>query len=667
MLKLLRIIQKNFQLLLRSKMSALIIFIGPLLLVCLLGLAFSNSSAFLLTASIYSENYTDLAQSTIEKMEGQNFKIIQQDSLDECITSVKMGESQSCIVFPADMTITPGKTNELTFYMDYTQINLVWIILEAMTTKIDEKTEELSTELVTDLLERMIIVEEKITETKSKLKIINEHENKIKELVLEAKEDVSQLDISVDFNAIDFSDANQNADDVLDQAMMMKKKAAGDIKNALNKANSALIKLTALEAAIDDNETQEDIGFAIDKIEDIQLHLNQTEEYMNLKYAEIESELSNVTSVFSTVKTKLDQTKAKIKQVGLKRDEIMPILDNTTAEIDTVIKEVYDADALLTTALEKLQAIEIKEAGQIVSPITSKLEPLTTQKSHFHSLFPTLVVIVVMITGILLSSTIMMVEKKSRSFFRNAISPTNYFTFNLANYVSTIIILIMQLALFLSVAMFYFHVGIIDNIGSVLLIIFLAMTMFITLGILIGFLFKTEETVTLASITIASGMMLFSNAIIPLESMPEAIKQIAMYNPFVIIELALKKAIMFGFNFQQLLPHLKMVGLYTFSTVMILVILHTALKKLALMHFHWFHFGEKKGKVKVTSNTEKPLMIKDEPKKTEEIKTTTETKIVNEKQEQLPSLSGETLHQEVDKALTDDELNDTDVEIMSKF
>ncbi|MBT3731146.1 hypothetical protein HN840_04115, partial [archaeon] len=62
-IKLFYILSKNMRLLVRSKLSALIFFFGPLLLVFLVALAFNTSTLYDLNVATYSESYSELADS----------------------------------------------------------------------------------------------------------------------------------------------------------------------------------------------------------------------------------------------------------------------------------------------------------------------------------------------------------------------------------------------------------------------------------------------------------------------------------------------------------------------------------------------------------------------------------------------------------------------------
>ena len=67
--KLFTLIKKNFKLLIRSKSSALVILVGPLLIMMLTGLAFNNTNIYNINIGIFSEGYTNLTDSFIEKLQ----------------------------------------------------------------------------------------------------------------------------------------------------------------------------------------------------------------------------------------------------------------------------------------------------------------------------------------------------------------------------------------------------------------------------------------------------------------------------------------------------------------------------------------------------------------------------------------------------------------------
>jgi hypothetical protein len=103
--KLLKVIQKNFKLIIRSRTSALIIIFGPLLITLLVGMAFNNAALYSINIGIYSPTYNDFVQSFIDRIEEAQFKIEQLESKDICIESIRQGTSNICMIFPEDFEV----------------------------------------------------------------------------------------------------------------------------------------------------------------------------------------------------------------------------------------------------------------------------------------------------------------------------------------------------------------------------------------------------------------------------------------------------------------------------------------------------------------------------------------------------------------------------------
>ena len=97
MTKFLRIIQKNFILWWRSKISVLALLFGPLFLIILIGSAFNNAESYTITAGVYSEDYTSLTNKIIDEI-SKEFEVIKFESNVSCINNLKQGEIHICIL-----------------------------------------------------------------------------------------------------------------------------------------------------------------------------------------------------------------------------------------------------------------------------------------------------------------------------------------------------------------------------------------------------------------------------------------------------------------------------------------------------------------------------------------------------------------------------------------
>ncbi|MBI2110749.1 ABC transporter permease, partial [Candidatus Woesearchaeota archaeon] len=275
------IIQKNIKLITRSKASALIILLGPLLLILLIGMAFSGSTLYNINVGVYSPSYSELTNSIITALEDNQFFVTKLDSEEQCIQDTKYGKYHICAVFPPDMAIEKAAegntTNAITFHVDYSRINLVYAILDTIAKKVAVKSSELSGELVQVLLDTL---------ENSRINLIDK-KGSITELSASNKETKSGADaildelnsLSIDFNVTDIQDRltelenRTNDSAVLNvisdleeeiEAIDDEISASVNAKNTISEKGIAIKdamtndarKLTALKAALEDNIKQ---------------------------------------------------------------------------------------------------------------------------------------------------------------------------------------------------------------------------------------------------------------------------------------------------------------------------------------------------------------------------------------------------------------------------
>lgn len=211
-----------------------------------------------------------------------------------------------------------------------------------------------------------------------------------------------------------------------------------------------------------------------------------------------------------------------------------------------------DADKLrvistnLNSLIEKLSIISASNAENIVSPIKTEINSISKDSSNWKYLYPTLVALILLLSGVVLSSSIVLTEKKERARFRNFMTPTSDLSFVLGAYLTGLIILGIQLVVLFVCTAAFTDLAIFASFGKIALVLFLASSVFLFIGMFIGYIFKSDETTILASISIAALLIFFSNAIIPVESIRGALKFLAMYNPFYIVDTLLKKIILFN-------------------------------------------------------------------------------------------------------------------------
>ena len=127
-------IKKDFKLILRSKSSSLIVVLGPLLLILLVGAAFNTSNLSGIIVGAYSGSYSALTDSILDEIKEKQFNVVKYDSSDNCVNDLKNGQIHVCAVFPADLKV--GAADKIKFYVDSSRINLVYTIIDSVSTGI---------------------------------------------------------------------------------------------------------------------------------------------------------------------------------------------------------------------------------------------------------------------------------------------------------------------------------------------------------------------------------------------------------------------------------------------------------------------------------------------------------------------------------------------------
>jgi len=457
MYKLIEIIKKNLRLLIRSKSSALIVLLGPLLLILLISMAFNTTSLYDLKIGTYSGDYSELSESIIDKLNQDEFNIIRMNSKEDCINSIKSNDLHVCAIFPDGLNV--NSEGSIEFYVDKSRMNLVYIIINSISTRVSTKSSELSTALTTTLLNSINSADTKINQISG---IVTQLSVNLKEI----KEDVDSVQGSL-----------------------------SDLNNQTN--------VTSLSDKADELNLTGDAGVLISN-------------YKNL----VDSLMGNLTNTSS--------------------------LNLASDKLELQLTNVKDVEKDLSKISNEFNSIEIKEVSKIVSPISTEIKPISSESTHFDYTFPSLLVIVLLFSGLLVSSTTILEEKRSKAFFRNFITPTPNFLFVIGNYLSNLLVVLSQIVVIFLV-LYIFSEAVIspEIITNLIIIILLTASVFILLGMLIGYLFKSGETANLAVMSIACILLFFSNTILPLETLPIAIRSIANYNPFILGVDALKEILLF--------------------------------------------------------------------------------------------------------------------------
>ncbi|MBU4502013.1 MAG: ABC transporter permease, partial [Nanoarchaeota archaeon] len=416
------------------------------------------------------------------------------DILEDCLDGVKLGKFHACTVFSPNMAIGNEAQNIITIKVDESRMNLATMIESTIQKKVSAETTKISEGLTGNIVATMFNAKDVL---KEKREVVINLLGSTSDSILKVsgiKEDLAELDLVYDKSEINFTDIRRDY---------------GYVKDEINGTAACLAALP-----LDDPIIEE-----LDK---------------SINY--LETGIENLVSKFDAI-------------LGTKESS-MGELDNIKETLQTGTDDLNTLRNVLGALVAGIEGVEVTDIESIVSPVQTKVESVTAKKTHLGYMFPTFIVLILMFISLLLATTVTIREKLSKAFFRNFIVPSSDFLFMIGGYLTNILIVILQLVILFGAAIFFLPElkGVLFSLFLVLLVI---ASVFILMGMFIGFIFKSEETATLGAISIGSLMLFFSNTILPIETLPTGIREIARLNPFVLGVSVLKRIMLFGANFSK--------------------------------------------------------------------------------------------------------------------
>ncbi|MFO7710156.1 MAG: ABC transporter permease [Candidatus Woesearchaeota archaeon] len=525
---LIKIIAKNYKLLFRSKSSALVIILGPLLLILVVGLAFNNAGNYKIRVGFYFPEYTELTGTILDALEENEFYVELKEDNRSCIESVKSGETNICLIFNK-FTVDSSMDNRLNIFVDNSEINLAWLVTDSVSTEVGRVSSNLSTSLSEQLLDRIDVTTNKLTAEKEAVSAMIESQTNLNTKINELETLVKDLDLSM--NDIPLSDVKDRSEDV--------NKHVGFLITRINN------NLNRIESRVEDSNISSDLEDNITSL------IDDTSDAVKEREKSINDQQDNLSDAVDNLDDSLARLQRKLSNTDSMRNEAIREIEEIVGDLRTNLDNLNNHKKALDGMINTLSGIEIKDARNIAVPINTEVTSIASDQNHLSFMVPTLIVLFIMLIGLFLSSNLVIMEKKSDAFLRNFITPTRTSYFILGVFITAFLLVFLQVLLIFFVTYLLLDLPV-PNLFNLLLIVCNASVFFILLGLVVGYIFKTDEAVTLASISIGSGFLLLSGLILPLESMHESIMLIAEYNPLVIAVNVLKQVILFNQSISEL-------------------------------------------------------------------------------------------------------------------
>lgn len=553
---------KNIKIMFRNWTSLSLLVLAPLVFILLVGYAFSGEDLTGITIGIVSEQPVDL---TPLAMNVSNYAVLEEYSSTEgCLSDLVLQKIHLCIVLEGMVLTEKNTTNfgdfpsgNVIYYYDNTRKKISLALIQNIQGFFGLKAEQVSIESAEDIIENIQTLIAFLNERKADINEMKNESVSIKNDLIERKQKLEK--VRADF---------------LPPYYVVK-----DLQYRLHNYSSRLDNSTA---ALDDSINT--VIFNINKLENnkpFQLFLDQTNNTgLIIAFRDLEKELLVLTSLVNSTTTDIHLAIATVDELVSNLDAIKLILDEEIARNDEYIakidKSVAKIDELSTemeSKLEKLSSLQPGMAEKLVKPILYEYNLVLKGVKNIQLSFPQLLVLIVMFIALIFSNISTLTEIHNKAYLRNLIAPVDDIIYVLGMILTSIIVVFFQIVVLFIVAQTRLGVNIFPLFWEISLITLLLITLFVLIGTAFAYLFKTVQGSILITTFASLIFFLFSNALAPIEAMPNFARFISSYNPIVIGEYLLKEIQLFNLDLSSLMSKVLLLMAYICILFLIVVLL----------------------------------------------------------------------------------------------
>lgn len=559
------VLQKDIKLFLRDRRSLILVILTPVIIMFILGHVFKGT-----TKEDYLKNIgLILCNDDINFNLPAYFKI---RTIEDCRNSAPMlvdkGKARGALIVPKNFSsnLIEGRGSTLTLYLDNSKPQTAFALATAIEAFVNALNENISTTFIKEAWQNLRELNAKIRFVANNLESTKDSAELIKKKITNISNVIEVINITKTYEYLDTAN-----------------NSISTIKSNLNITTNLTFNLT------NDNSTKE-IAFYTDKVlaelgelEKILANSSRVIEDFYTVNCNISSEicrgLNNTIRDFKISNSYLIGRNSDIKKtiIVIKNSSIdfsnrLQIFSNLTANLSSAISDNLTfldySISLLYAQIDKLQEIKNEISGQVneleelVINFTNQviklqgdlnrtsilLDTYTSRrpenivravsinktdsfmgKNNLHFIMPGIMMIVLMLITLLISSSNIVSEKASATMLRNIMAPMPLIYFLLQKLMFLIALCFIQIFLMLLVLMYF---GVFFPLAfGLIFVLFIASLTFVSIGLFIGSITKTENTSLLSSLVIVIPMIFMSGVFFPFESMPRAMNVIGNYLP----------------------------------------------------------------------------------------------------------------------------------------
>ncbi len=316
---------------------------------------------------------------------------------------------------------------------------------------------------------------------------------------------------------------------------------------AANAVQSRVAEMLSLitDAKSDLSSQVSDFNILRAKIDNLSTNIDLLERDLNsINFVEIDKRVDLVKKVYSG--PDLDYVVSNVTKAKVYILQLKSMIAESKASESEIREKLDKAEALITEFSAKFSEIEKISPEVISQPIIFKEKPIFSTNTY-GILASNAIVVVLVMTCMLLTALLVILERNQNVSLRMNMAPTSKFTLFTGKVIGQLLIAIIEATIIIGVVVIGFGVQIIVPLWLLFLGIVLISLSFISLGLLIAFFTSNPSTAILLSLLGIVSMLFLSGIIVPLELMASGMKFVSTLLPMsisnaLLISLLVKNA-----------------------------------------------------------------------------------------------------------------------------
>ncbi|MEK6874146.1 MAG: ABC transporter permease [Nanoarchaeota archaeon] len=546
------LIKTNLRRLLATKATTLVILLGPLLIFILAGFAYESSQLTNIPIATYAAKPSQFTNSFISGLKSRNIHTNSYNDEQLCIDAVRKGTARACLSFGWE------EPPNITFHVDYTNLYVVGEISNIFSDTNADYTTRLGINYTRQLLERLKAAKEEIEKSRPIIVTFATQQEQINRELDTITGNLGALSVELD-EALPTKVSNQlNSSNVVflfENINGLKNRIDAQFRAA---AENVSKQLDASAISETDKQRIKQI------LEDAKERLRTTGDEFRITSELSQQDISNFKSLTDSLVKNIRKAHDELEKLDSLKFESRKAIKDLQKEMNNNLLSLI----LMQNTFNKISALasdtNLQNAAVGYSPLQVSIKSLLSpHEPKLKSVYPQLLVLMLLLSGTLLSSILIILERESPAQVRNQLMPVSIYEYTMANFFTIAILLFIQTSIIILLA------GMFVGISSVLSIFYAILTVVIitafatALGTAIGSLIRTEQGAIICATILILGMLMISDTFLPIETLPTGLVIATDYNPYYIAAGTMKRILLFDVDITTQIVPITILILYT--------------------------------------------------------------------------------------------------------